>query len=378
MILDFNLLSDRMVVGVITSEKAVYYQVAANRSEIDKEVLRLQDQLRELTLSETSSFMGHAWKEPCRRIYRSLLGKLPPLPKEKATVYVIPDRSLWYLPFSAMLDAEDRAFGREYLVSLIPSVDMLRLIRSGFNKSQYDFSADLMLFESIPWISEDQIQQKPSAEGSKKKSRQKLTEGEKLERLVLKNPVYPKPSEIVVTIQKMFKKPDVWVGPVATLDRLTEYKGRAEEVTVLAVPLGMIDAVSTEKQPCFFFSPDKAGKRRLDVRHLFAYPIGSKVVIMPISWLDVQDRDTPAGEGPLLLTTALFYSGVRLGMVNYSDPTWGSNQPFLLNFLKKAAQKVPPSEALAGYAAEIPAGLESSFSGKPPSWAGWILMGDPR
>ena len=42
---------------------------------------------------------------------------------DKSTVFVIPDRSLWYLPLSAMLDAEDLPFGRDRLVSVIPSVD---------------------------------------------------------------------------------------------------------------------------------------------------------------------------------------------------------------------------------------------------------------
>jgi hypothetical protein len=111
LILDFNLLTDRIVIGVITSESAVYYQIAANRADVEREVLNLQEMLREFTQEGRSTFMGHAWKEPARRIYRHLIGKIPPLPEDKNTVFVIPDRSLWYLPFSVMLDPEDRPFG---------------------------------------------------------------------------------------------------------------------------------------------------------------------------------------------------------------------------------------------------------------------------
>ena len=39
-----------------------------------------------------------------------------------------------------------------------------------------------------------------------------MGEEEKIEHLILTNPVYPKPSDIVISIQKMFKKFDVWVG----------------------------------------------------------------------------------------------------------------------------------------------------------------------
>ncbi len=378
-ILDFNLLSDRMVVGVISAEKGVYYQFPANRSDIDKTVFHLQDQLREFAVGGRASFMGHAWKEPCRRIYRMLLGQLPALPKEKTTFFVIPDRSLWYLPFSAILDPEDRPFGQDHMVAVIPSVDMLRFVRSGLQKKMpVDFTGDLLLFESIPWISEEQLQDKTQIEASGKQSQAKTSEGEKIEKLVLSNPVYPKPSEITVAIQKIFKKSHVWVGPTATSERLREDHGLAEEVTILAVPLSMTDAVEPDRQPSFFFSPDKRGHRRLEARDLFSIPIGSRILLLPISWFEIRDREAPLGEGPLLVASAMFYAGVKMGMVNYSDPNWGADEPFIIGFLKNVAAKKPAGDALSGHAGDVPAaGLDSSFDGKPPAWAGWIPVGDP-
>ena len=377
-ILDFNLFSDRMVVGVITTEKGIYYQVPVNRTEIDKGVYQVQEKLKEFTTGERSSFMGHAWKEPCRRIYRTLLGKLTTLPSDKSTFFVIPDRSLWYLPLSAMLDAEDRPFGRDRLVSLIPSVDMLRFIRSSVQKKmQTAVTGDLLLFESLPWIREEDVKESTHSESPGKKTSQKAAEEEKIEHLILNNPVYPKPSEIVISIQKMFKKFDVWVGPTATIDRLLEYKDKAEDVAVLAVPLAMTDTVGTDHQPSFFFAPDKRGRRKFKARGLFMAPVPVSLMMLPISWLDVQDLDTSLGEGPLLLSTAMSYAGVRMGMLNYSDPNWGPDDPFVLGVLKKVAEKTLPGEALASLAREIPAGLDASFSGKPPSWTGWILVGDP-
>jgi hypothetical protein len=377
-ILDFNLFPDRMVVGVITTEKGIYYQVPVNRAEIDKGIFQVQEKLREFTTGERSSFMGHAWKEPCRRIYRTLFGKLTALPSDKTTIFVIPDRSLWYLPFSAMLDAEDRPFGRDRLVSLIPSVDMLRFLRSSVQKGlQTSVSGDLLLFESLPWIREEDVPEGDSSESRGKKVSQKKGEEEKIESLILANPVYPKPSEIVISIQKMFKKFDVWIGPTATIDRLLEYKDKAEDVAVFAVPLAMTDAVGPDNQPAFFFAPDKRGRRKFKARALFMAPVPTRLMVLPISWFDAQDFDTAVGEGPLLLSTAMSYAGVRTSLLNYSDPNWGPDDPFVLGVLKKVAEKAPPGESLAGLAREIPAGLDASFSGKPPSWTGWILMGDP-
>ena len=319
MILDFSLFSDRIVIGVITSERAIYHQVPSNRVEIDKGVFYLQEKLKEFNLGNRSTFMGHAWKEAGRRIYRTLLGKIPSLPSDKNLVFVIPDRSLWYLPFSVMLDAEDRPFGMERIVSLIPSADMLKFVRASASKTKNaSFNGELLLFESIPWIAEEDMKEPPAGgHGARKKVVQKMTEEARIEQLILTNPVYPKPSEIVINIQKMFSKFDVCVGATATMDRFREYKERGDDVAVVAVPVAMTDGVSPDRQPCLFFSPDKKGRRQMEIRDLFSRPLGSKLVIIPVSWIDVPDKESALGEGPLLFNIALIYSGVRMGMLNY-------------------------------------------------------------
>jgi len=45
-LLDINLLSDRIVIGIITKENSQYHQIGRGRSEIDKGVFQLQDKLR--------------------------------------------------------------------------------------------------------------------------------------------------------------------------------------------------------------------------------------------------------------------------------------------------------------------------------------------
>jgi CHAT domain len=378
MILDFNLFRDRLVVGIISTEEARYYQYSISRSDVDKGVFLLQERLREFATGGQASFMGHAWKETSRRLYRLLLGKLPALPADKTTLFAIPDRSLWYLPLSVLLDGDDRPFGRNRVVSLIPSAGMLKFQRSPFQsdiRSRRD--VNLLLFESIPWISEEDI-----AEAGRKKSRRgrrgrEISEGERIERLILTNPVYPRPSSVVVKIQKMFTKSEVWVGATATLKQWTEQREAGRIATVLAVPLAVTDRVRDERQPCFFFSPDSRGRRRFEVRSLFSVPLGSPLVVLPAAWYGLPEDRQSVGEGPLLLSTALIYSGVQAVLVNYSDPDWGEKAPFLSVILKKTAEGVAPGRAIRDYPRELPVGLDSSFSGRPPGWAGWVLTGDP-
>jgi hypothetical protein len=378
MVLDFNLLSDRLVVGVITSERAEYRQVEANRSEIDRGVLNLQEMLREFSVEGRSSFMGHAWKEPARRIYRSLLGKLPSFPDGKHTVFVIPDRSLWYLPFSVMLDTDDKPFGRDRLLSCIPSVDTLRFLRApGQTSEKGAASGELLVVESIPWVAEEQVRAVTTDSAASKKTSKESPEAAGIENLILRSPVYPKPSDIVMTVQKMFKKFNVWVGPTATSERLAEMGNGKERLAVLAVALSVPDAVEPGRHPILFFSADSRARRVWDSVGLFATPIESRLAVLPICWFEVPDSESVSGDGPLLLSLAMFYSGTSLFLLNYSDPDWGSDEPFLLDVFKKISERTPPGKALAEYQRVIPSGLDASFSGKPPNWVGWILIGDP-
>ena len=77
---------------------------------------------------------------------------------------------------------------------------------------------DLLVFESIPWVTEESLRETSGAEKSRKKASNKLTEGEKIEKLILTNSVYPKPSDIVIGVQKIFKNFEVFVGPTATIN----------------------------------------------------------------------------------------------------------------------------------------------------------------
>ena len=377
MILDFNLLTDRMVVGVITSETAAYYQIPMNRADVDREVLNLQEMLREFAQEGRSTFMGHAWKEPARRIYRFLLGRLPLLPENKTTIFAIPDRSLWYLPFSVMLDAEDRPFGRDRLITSIPSVDMLHFIRTQ-KSDRPGFASDLLMLESIPWIAAEDVRETAAGSPVRKKIPPKISDEGKVKRLILNNPVYPRPSEVVINIQKMFKKSHVWIGPTATSERLTNAKESNDRIAVIAAPLAVNDKLDAETPPTFFFSPDKNGRRVFDARMMFSTPFPCQLMVLPVAWFEVKNAESVRGEGPLLLSSAAFYSGSRMYMVNYSDPDWGTDEQFLMSALKKMSEKARPGKALAEYTRDISGALSVSFAGKPPSWVGWILMGDPN
>ncbi len=374
-LIDLTLLHDRLVAGIITREQATYHQVPMDPGDIASAVFNLQDKLREATMGSKSTFMGHAWKEPCRRVYRSVFGRLPRIPDKKGTVLIIPDQALWYLPFSALLDMEDRPLGQEYLVSTIPSADMLAFVRSRKGSlSKAAPSLELLLFESVPWISEEEL-------GRSREQRARhdaVSEGERIELLILTNPVYPRPSRATSQLQRTTENSAAWVGPTATTDRFLAYRKTGADTAVLAVPCAMTDRIEEDREPSLFFSPDKRGRRRFTLRNWCRYPVATNLAAFPVAWFDAGEHSEPRGEGPILFAMSTFYGLTPLSLINYSNPDWGADEPFLVSVCTSMAAGTAPGTALAAYPKKMPAGLDSSFSGKPPSWSGWILVGDPR
>jgi hypothetical protein len=366
-LVDFNLFRDRMVVGVISKEEARYHHFETNRADMDKGIMLLQSRLREFTAGEKASFMGHAWKEPCRRVHRILLGRLTSLSMDKKKVLVIPDGSLWYLPFSLLLDAEDRPFGTDRLISLLPSAASLRFLRSApVEPSGAARKPELLMFESVHHASAS------TSVGASQEDRPHQTESS------LKNPVYSKPTPAAVKIHEVFDKAEVFIGPAATVERFRQAGQRKRDVTVLALPVAVTDEILGAVQPCMFFSPPKErGPRRLLVSELFQIRLDSGLTMLPSAWIEPADKETPSADGPFLMSIALMYSGTRLAMVNYSQVGWGEPEPFLMSLFKQSAEKAPIADAIAQYPKTMPIGVDSSFSGRPPDWAGWILMGDP-
>lgn len=373
MILSFSIFRDRTVVGYITAEMAEYHQIQLGRSEPADGVLTLQERLREYTLGGRSTFMGHAWKEPCRRLYRRLLGRLPKLPPNKSTIFVIPDGPLWYLPLSVLLNPEDQPFGRGRLISQVPSVDMLSFLRSDSDRAGEDGrSHDLVIFESIPWIAEKDMREMSAKGAAETSGSGGTSRGETIVRLILTNPVYPRPSDYVTGIQRRVKDSHAWVGETATITRLLTYEDNRPEKLLLAMPLAMPDMIKPGRQPVLFMAQTDSDRRALPVRDLFGIKLKADLAVFPLGWLDIDDPKTSVGEGPLLFTTALIYTGISAALTNYSNPAWGDEEPFLTAVLNGSVGKV-----IRSYPRELHRGLDSSFGGKPPAWAGWILSGCP-
>ncbi len=372
LLLNFSLLADRLVLGVITTEQAMYYQADVSRTEVDSAVFLLQEKLKECTIGEESSFLGHAWKEPSRRLYRRLFGKFPSLPADKSTLFVIPDRSLWFLPFSLLLDNEDNPLGKGRLISLVPSADILSQYRR-FRTTAAKTEPRLLAFESMPWISSEQLKNDTQ---NPKRAAEAAAMG--IDKLILSNPVYPKPSEVIIAAQKLFKHFDVFVGPTATFDRFADYNDKTNSLTIAAVPLSVVTTLDLGRRPWLYFSPGKKGNRRYAVTELFGINLRTGLMMAPMAWPEISDQNGPWGEGPTLLALASYYSGQEAVLINYSDPTWGKPDPFLNHLLTTAAQGTSTGKILQSASRDLPAGLDPSFSGKPPRWAGWILMGDPR
>jgi hypothetical protein len=261
---------------------------------------------------------------------------------------------------------------------MIPSAEALAGLRTRPRAPAAAENPKLIVYESLPWASEEQINhtaKEPKA--SKKGGRDRLSESERIERLILNSEVYPKPTEIVSKMQRLFKKPEIRSGSGAVMEKFTEKGGLSAEVLLVALPLAMTDTLTETRRPTLFFSPDGQGKRRFDLASLYRMSLDVSMAAFPTAWPDVTDKTTVSGQGPLLMMTALFHAGTPFGMINYAKPDWGEDDSCLLGVLERIAKGEKPGEAWVALPRTLPANVDSAFVGSPPSWAGWILFGDP-
>ena len=167
---------------------------------------------------------------------------------DKKKVLIIPDGSLWYLPFSLLLDAEDRPFGADKVPSLIPSAASLKFLRSVTGASPVrPASRSCSCSKSVPQAAADGSEEEPSPQDRSKPGA-----------AILKDQVCLKSTHAALKIQQLFDKFEIYTGPTATVDRFRQAGARKRDVTVLALPLAVTDEILGAVQPWMFFSPPRS------------------------------------------------------------------------------------------------------------------------
>ncbi len=377
LILDINLLPDRALMGYISRSKCSYFQFRIDPENLSDAILDLQNKVKGYTKGDESSFMGHAWKEASRRVYRELFSITPELESKWTNVYVLPDKSIWYLPFSILLDPSDQPLGYGRTISMLPSARMLVFHRSlRRQEPRRERGARILGFESTPWIPQDQLMKNSPKKRPPKHAHVKGMSH--ISQLILSNRSYPKPSKFMLEVDKIAPKSALWVGPAATLDNWLKQKRDGRLFTLLAVPAPTPDKVSHHRQPTFIFSFDKKKKRRLMARDLFAKRHLTMMLAIPNAWVEMEDeRSAPLGQGPLLMSLGAAYSGAESYMINYSNPEWGEDEPYLMELIEKIASGNDPWSAIKGIKLKLAGDGAYSFTGRPPAWAGWIIVGCP-
>jgi hypothetical protein len=377
LILDMNIFRDRILVGYICRSECSYFQSPINYKEIQNATLDLIYKLKRARGDQGESFMGHEWKEACRQVYQLLFSALPRLRSQWSKIYILPDKSLWYLPFSALLDTQDTPLSSGRTISLVPSSDMLRFIRS---KAMVDTrsgrGARIMAFESMPWIPERQLERMESSANAKGPTQKR---GVGMASLILSNRSYPKPSDFLKRVDRIAPKSALWAGPAATLNNWLAQERDGWTFSILAVPAPIMDSVDPDSQPRLIFSWDGNHQRELMVKDFFARRKQIDLLAIPNAWIE-DERDAHSlmtGQGPLLLSLAAIYSGVKALLINYSNFGWGERAPYLMKLTRLINKGLPTGEALNKIETRIPGAMAPTFGGKPPDWTGWALVGEP-
>lgn len=122
-VLEFAVTEGKTLLFVLTRERG-RTQPGLNVYQLDvkrKDLARDAEQFRALLEKRSYDF-----RQPARALYDLLLAPAAAQLKGKTSLVIVPDASLWGLPFQALLDGQGRYLVEEHAVSYAPSLSVLR------------------------------------------------------------------------------------------------------------------------------------------------------------------------------------------------------------------------------------------------------------
>lgn len=115
----------RSSVYVITPDSIRSYPLTVDAADLSESVRFLRDRISALPRGH-----GEGWEEVSRQLYRQLMGPaLAQLPESVRHLHIVPEGSLHYIPFAALLGDDGQFLVEKYTLSVAPSASILKLCR---------------------------------------------------------------------------------------------------------------------------------------------------------------------------------------------------------------------------------------------------------
>ncbi len=361
-LLEYVVAADATYAFVITRPKT-----ARAKSPIEINVHKIQISQTDLT-AQTESFRQAIasrgeYEKPGRALYDLLVAPVERELKGKTKIVVVPDGTLWNLPFQTLQTKRNRFLLEDYILSYAPSLTALREMRKISRKRAANTpDKNTLLAFGNP------VFEAPNAE-TKANPALVLRAGDALAPL-------PDAEREVQSLRDLYgaRRSVIYVEKEAREDRAKAEAGRFKVLQFAT------HGVFNDANPLYSYlilSPDaqKGGDDGLlEARELMNLNLSADLVVL--SACETARGRVSSGEGMIGMTWALFVAGVPSTVASQWKVSSAGTTQIMLDFHRNLLNKSKQSDKAAALRAAELGFLRKGTFRHPFYWAGFVLIGN--
>jgi CHAT domain-containing protein/Tfp pilus assembly protein PilF len=366
------LLSDgasAMLEYVVADDETYLFAItkATGRAEAYVRVYRLPIKRYDLA-RQIEAFRGQlarrdlGFRAPAARLYELLLKPAAAQLRGKTNLVIVPDDSLWDLPFQALLTGADRFLIESASIAYAPSLTVLHEMKKRRRNQGADAAPSTLLALGNPLLG------KQAAPGAKSALRD-----EKLDQL-------PESEQEVKALRQLYgaSRSKVYIGADAREDRV---KSEASQASVLHFAAhGMLNNASPMYSHLALAPGGTGEDGLLEAWELMQLDL--KAALAVLSACETARGRIGAGEGMIGLSWAMFIAGVPSIVVSQWKIESAGTRDLMVNFHRAlisqpAAGQAKPTKTEALRQASLKL-MKNPVTRHPFYWAGFVLVGEGR
>ena len=292
---------------------------------------------------------------PARQLYDLVLAPIETDLKHATGVLLIPDKTLWRLPFAALVDGDGRHFIEQLPIAYAPSLGAYAAMRDG-HRSPAAHATSLLAIGN------------PTLAAGTRSEARSFYRGVTLGSL-------PDAEREVDAVARLYRHPVVLKGGEATEARAKALLGEA--AVIHFATHGIVDDRNAMySRLALATGQSQAEDGWLESWEIARMHLNADVVVL--SACETAAASTYTGEGAIGMTWSFFLAGARSAVASQWNVASASTAGLMIRFhraLRDPASPSPFEKAEALRAAQI-ALLREPSTAHPFHWAAFVLIGD--
>ncbi len=345
-LLEYVVDDDKTFLFVVTKGELRVYPLQLKRDELAKQTEAFRKQLAARDLD----FRPAAFK-----LYESLLKPAEAQLRGRTNLIIVPDNTLWDLPFQTLVNSDNRFMIEDAAISYAPSLTVLREMTKRRKVEAAHASPPTLLALGNPTVGSETL----------KRAALTLRDG-KLEPL-------PEAEQEVKALGRLYgaSRSKVYIGAEAREDRV---KGEASSARILHFAThGILNNASPMYSHLALAEGGAGEDGLLEAWELMQLNLHADLVVL--SACETARGRIGAGEGMVGFSWAMFMAGVPSIVVSQWKVDSAGTRDLMINFHRGLISSGAKSAALRQAALKVMKNPETSH---PFYWGGFVIVGDAR